>query len=121
MALATTPKKVAKWRSSTVKSGLFYRKQFHNHGRIGPTSSMMLYGHTIWLLRLLGTTPFRLIYGKPCYLPIELEHKAYSTVKFLKFDLKAVGEKRLLQLNELEKIRSDAYESSRIYKKKIKR
>ncbi|XP_015572719.1 uncharacterized protein LOC107260980 [Ricinus communis] len=31
------------------------------------------------------------------------------------------GEKRVLQLNELEEIRLDAYESSRLYKEKTKR
>lgn len=25
----------------------------------------------------IRTTPFRLVYDKPCHLPVELEHKAY--------------------------------------------
>ena len=45
---------------------------------------------------LISTRPFRLIYGKPCHLLIELEHEAYWAIKFLNFDLKATGEKRLL-------------------------
>ena len=35
-------------------------------------------------------------------------------------DLKTAGEKRLLQLSELEEFRLDAYESARLYKEKIK-
>jgi len=31
----------------------------------------------------IGTTPFRLIYGKPCHLPIELVHKGCWAIKFL--------------------------------------
>ena len=38
----------------------------------------------------------------------------------LNFDNNACGEKRKLQLQELEEMRLNAYESSRIYKEKTK-
>jgi len=60
----------------------------------------------------IGTTPFQLVYGKPCHRPVELEHNAYWAIKHLNFDLKSMGERRLLQLNELEEIRLDVDESS---------
>ena len=51
---------------------------------------------------------------------MELEHKAMWAIKHFNFDLKSVGEKSLLQLNEMEEIYLDAYESSRIYKERMK-
>ncbi len=69
----------------------------------------------------IGTIPFCLVYGKSCHLPVELEHKAYWAIQILNFELKATGENRLLQLNELEEIQQDAYENAKIFKDKTKR
>ncbi|GJU77773.1 putative nucleotidyltransferase, ribonuclease H [Tanacetum coccineum] len=69
----------------------------------------------------LGTTPFRIIYGKACHLPVELEHKAYWTIKNCNMDITKAKENRFLQINELDEMRLDAYESSISYKERTKR
>ncbi|XP_021646536.2 uncharacterized protein LOC110639767 [Hevea brasiliensis] len=69
----------------------------------------------------IGTTPFCLVYGKSCHLPVELEDKAYCVIETLNFNLKDAREKRLLQLNELDEIRQDTYENAKIFKDRTKR
>nr|GEW12336.1 reverse transcriptase domain-containing protein [Tanacetum cinerariifolium] len=65
----------------------------------------------------IDCTPYKLVYGKSCHLPIELEHKAYWALKHVNFDLKTAGDHRKLQLNELNELRDQAYENSLILKR----
>ncbi|GKC91006.1 reverse transcriptase domain-containing protein, partial [Tanacetum coccineum] len=41
----------------------------------------------------IGTTPYRLLYGKTCHLPFEIEHRAYCALRSCNPDLKVAGEK----------------------------
>ena len=68
----------------------------------------------------LGMSPYRIVYGKAYHLPVELEHKAYSATRMLNMNFEMAGKKRMLQLNELDELRQNAYDSSRIYKEKTK-
>nr|GEW01048.1 reverse transcriptase domain-containing protein [Tanacetum cinerariifolium] len=69
----------------------------------------------------IGCTPYKLVYGNSCHLPIELEHKEYWALKHANFNLKTTGDHRKLQLNELNELRDQAYENSLIYKERTKK
>ncbi|GJU86218.1 reverse transcriptase domain-containing protein [Tanacetum coccineum] len=68
-----------------------------------------------------GCTPFKMVYGKACHLPVEIEHKAYWALKQCNMDLMAAAKNRFMELNELMELRDGAYKNNRIYKEITKR
>nr|GEX98629.1 reverse transcriptase domain-containing protein [Tanacetum cinerariifolium] len=80
----------------------------------------------LWAFRtayktLIGCTYYKLVYGKSCHLPIELEHRAYWALTHVNFDLKTAGDHRKLQLTELSELRDQALKNSVIYKERKKK
>ncbi|XP_076918780.1 uncharacterized protein LOC143579326 [Bidens hawaiensis] len=68
----------------------------------------------------IGTTPFKMVYGKACHLPVELEHIAYWALRSINPDLTQAAKNQYLQIHEVEELRDEAYARSWSYKERKK-
>ena len=57
-----------------------------------------------------GHTPYELVYGKQVLLPIEFQVKSFRMAMQLGLNLDEVQKQRLMQLNELDEVRQDAFQ-----------
>ncbi|GKA93154.1 reverse transcriptase domain-containing protein [Tanacetum coccineum] len=119
------PKALISYRVVKLKTQTKLLKEFLKTVKDNPAIWLRKLDDALWAFRTTyktptGTTPYKLIYGKNCHLPFEIEHRAYWALKNCNPDLIAAGEKRMFQLYELDELRHQALKNSRLYKARTK-
>ncbi|RDX81728.1 gag-pol, partial [Mucuna pruriens] len=84
------------------KYGVVHRIAKAYHPQTNGQAKDALWAHRTVYGTPLGMSPYRIVFGKACHLPVEMEHRAYWA------------------LQELDELRLEAYENSQIYKQKFK-
>ncbi|XP_076911756.1 uncharacterized protein LOC143572381 [Bidens hawaiensis] len=69
----------------------------------------------------IGTTHYRLVYGKDCHLPVEIAQRSYWATKHVNMNYDDAGKARKLALCEIEELRDEAYDCASGYKSKMKK
>ena len=69
----------------------------------------------------MGMSPYKMVCGKACHLPHELEHKTYWAIKELNYDFKLAGENRLFDISSLNEWITQTYENAKLFKENVKR
>ncbi|XP_019228284.1 PREDICTED: uncharacterized protein LOC109209467 [Nicotiana attenuata] len=68
----------------------------------------------------IGISPYKLVFRKACHLPVELEHRPWWALRQLNLDSEAARTSKVTELHELDKFRYHAFESTRLYKERMK-